>query len=549
MREDCAEVLSGEAGSEHGDQELWDLLSRADCLKAKDNKATLTRWFEFLTRWRQYDKEYGFHQFSVNLACLQTGVFRKVCEMPVWQLPAKRIALAKAAAKKAGKKQNMAQQSAADKLNRQRDQAKNALHLTALVMGQPMQQRKGKLILEITKPCYTAFAKELRGMASKDGVLSYYTIYALHAYGFVLSATFATLQSPAALARMRFVTEGAKAGHYQTQMRAGASSSSSSSALPPFFRPLVLLPQDEEEGEMANLAWALAMGVVRHRGMSMHGYAMALAGTFVLLIARSATDREEGLRMHKEMWESIEEAERQQFSHSSVRKLLMGIFFLHNPVIREVLLGFAQHNFWVIPPGIASVARCVFEGWGSSAIVERGFQRCRDHARSSTNREMNRQTRFFVPYERELTKEHGRGEVHVAQADLHSGAKPTPKGVFEAMAAHRASRTSTSKPSWNQRRATTARTRRACSSSWRRGRCCASRQRMACGTRSTWLGTRSSRRRDPSSSRGVRGLPTLCSALPHLLRLCGRPRSIVRCSFASGGRRWDQAFEHRGSRS
>lgn len=138
-----------------------------------------------------------------------------------------------------------------------------------------MQQRKGTLILEITKPCYTAFAKELRGMASKDGVLSYYTSYALHAYGFVLSATFATLQSPAALARMRFVTEGAKADHYQSRMRAGASSSSSSSALPPVFRPLVLLPEDEEEeGEMANLAWALSMGVVRHGGMSMNGYAM-----------------------------------------------------------------------------------------------------------------------------------------------------------------------------------------------------------------------------------------------------------------------------------
>lgn len=86
LRADMSGSLAAPEGSAEEAHEIWARVSAADCLRVKTNKATLSRWFEFMSRYQQFDDEYTCNQFMVNIACKATSVYRRVIDMPVWGL-------------------------------------------------------------------------------------------------------------------------------------------------------------------------------------------------------------------------------------------------------------------------------------------------------------------------------------------------------------------------------------------------------------------------------------------------------------------------------
>lgn len=159
--------------------------------------------------------------------------------------------------------------------NEQKAKCRNAMQMSALILGQPLQQRKGRIVLVLTSAIKHAFSKELAGFDSPKLTFQFYLSFARDGYHLVLKKTFALLFKPDALERMMFELEG-------------ASSASSSAAGPAMvFRPVGLLPCDEVEGKMAALAWSFACALVKHLALSMLSYLQLPPGIFALLLSRS----------------------------------------------------------------------------------------------------------------------------------------------------------------------------------------------------------------------------------------------------------------------
>ena len=188
IADDIRHKLTSEPGSEEEREQVWKVLKQSKCLRVSGNRATLTRWFEFLAQYKGFDEEYHIHLFQFCLALYYTGVFKSVGEMPIWGGSAKaRVQKTELKVKAAGSTgKTMAQVSAEEQLAEARVKCKNAIHLAALCLGDAGAHRRGRLIIEVGSPLYDAFSKELAGCSDPKQTRLFMMSYAKFGYSIVL---------------------------------------------------------------------------------------------------------------------------------------------------------------------------------------------------------------------------------------------------------------------------------------------------------------------------------------------------------------------------
>lgn len=433
---DLRPQLTSEPDTAEEQAEIWKKLGESKALHVKSNKATLSRWFEFLERYEQFEKEYTVHQYHFNLTCHYTGAFKHVKDMPVWNEPLAQVKLPARAPKaeaKARGKVGMSAQEAKERLDQQRAKCINAMHLCAVIVGQPLQQRLGRVIVAMTKPIKQAFSKELVGLATREGIWNYYTSFAKHGYSYVVLKTFFVLYQAKTLQYMGFQMHCDDAERVRIAFGLGVAASSSDASQPIFPKVADLKGELADDYHVAETAWKLGIALVGHRATSIGIYQHMLLGCAILLCSPSRSVVRAALARLECMWELVAKAEAHLVAHPELQEVFLSIPFLYNPVLREVLVLLAQHSFKCVPPAVETLVFTIFKGFASSVIVERAFQRCVDYGRNSNNKCMHRPARYFVPHERALLKEHDRAEVEVDCTELTQAGRVVPKAAYDAL--------------------------------------------------------------------------------------------------------------------
>eukprot|EP00971_Amphidinium_carterae_P326768 6457769-Amphidinium_carterae.1 len=412
--------LSEEEGSQEEEQEAWAVLQTSNLLTRRSNRVTLTRWFEVVDRWAEFDKEYFAHHYCYCLYLWKTGVFSSIEDMPIWGLRTFQLRSKPTKAKQTGKHVTMQEASAQEILETERVQAKNAIHLASNILGQPGMQRSGKVMLQIGQVLYSAFSKEQQACSTAGATAKYQMSYAQHGYSMVFTRIFGRLRSVASLRACLLCLgtppEDAK-DFYSKACPSSATtpSTSTSSSTPVLTEPLLMsclkpMPGDELDFEVGESMWALAASTVKQRGMSICNYTSSLLGYFVLLKG-NADVASECLRTLRKWWQCLVWVEPRRHKHAELMKVFNKIGFLQNVVIREMMVTLAQHDFQVVPPNVMSVVEGMYQGFANTILVERCFQALRDEKRKTTGSVMSRQRRWMVPVQRELLTSMGWPEV------------------------------------------------------------------------------------------------------------------------------------------
>lgn len=109
----------------------------------------------------------------------------------------------------------MAVAAAEEKMAATRVKCKNACEMAARSLGDPGSQRRGRIIIEVGTPLYSAFSKELAGASKPETSRKFHVAYSRFAYSFVFRQIWGKLTDNAALARMMFSFEPTDGGSYR----------------------------------------------------------------------------------------------------------------------------------------------------------------------------------------------------------------------------------------------------------------------------------------------------------------------------------------------
>eukprot|EP00971_Amphidinium_carterae_P347803 6489995-Amphidinium_carterae.1 len=422
--------------------DLWKQLQTSMALTRQGSRTSLTRWFEFISRWKVYDADYTNYLYFYCLILYFSGKVETVMDLPVWDedlgaavVDAKSDMEEKS--KKGGQKQTMQQEqrekegTAEGKPQRR---AMNSVHLAALILGNKGSQRRGKIIIEVAAPLELAFNVEVQAISQPERMKELVLGNALHGCSKVLLDIFAILRDSDALERMRFCLHARNQSFYTSQLQKGpASTSSAASSMPQkMLRPIDIHDTDAEDAEMAELLYRLVTSTAKNRSLSMAGYTCAPPGEFLRLVSADSRIVEDGLECQKRNWEVLTQCESKQFEVQEVRELLKEIGWVQNVAVREVLIALAQHQFRLVPPTVTKLLENMLGGFSSTLVCEKAFQKLRDIRREAQSERTGRLTRYYWPVASQLLRDMGREEVTPTSANAadHRMPKSLPPSVF-----------------------------------------------------------------------------------------------------------------------
>eukprot|EP00971_Amphidinium_carterae_P227836 4519091-Amphidinium_carterae.1 len=424
-------------------QDLFKQLQTSISLVRQGSRTSLTRWFEFISRWKSYDAHYTNYLYLYCLILYFSGKVESVMDLPVWDedlgaaVVEARVGIEETGKKVSGKRTMQQEQREKEtqgdgKLQRK---AMNSVHLGALILGNKGSQRRGKIILEVAAPVESAFNTEVQAISRPETMKEVVMKYAVEGCSKVLLDVFAVLRDADALERMRFCMHARNQGFYTSQLGVAggsAGSRSASSAARKCLRRIEIHETDAEDSEMAELLFKLVTSTVRNRALSMTGYTCCPPGELLLLVSGEGSVVAEGLARQKKNWEVLVQSEAKQFEFHVVRDLLKEIGWLHNVAVREILVALAQHEFRMVPPGVSKILENMVGGFGSTLVCEKAFQKLRDIRRESQSERTGRLTRFYWPVASQLLQEMGRKEVSPTASTTEDQGMPRtlPQTVF-----------------------------------------------------------------------------------------------------------------------
>lgn len=330
--------------------------------------------------------------------------------------------------KKPGK--TMEQVSAEERLQASRTKCTNSVHLAVVCLGQPGAQRRGKIIIEVGRPIFTAFSKEVEACKSPKETARYHFAFAATRYKSVLQKVMGLSTDPGALARAQFDLSGNSGGH--ARPRSSGAASSSSSDPPRTMEALDVTGSDKEGAEFASLLFRLCCNVCARRSMSMQQCYSALPpGIFAMLRKRDAVAA--ALQELKAMWQVITGFEVLANANPALASVMRNVPFFLNPVVRDIFVLLSQHGFLLVPPAVTKMLRAIFDGFCQTVLVERAFQKLQDRRRPVRNNKIRRMKRFYNILSSGLLGEMGRREVGLKSGPLPSPMpRVVPKTCFEA---------------------------------------------------------------------------------------------------------------------
>lgn len=438
---DFSSKMHEEPGSEAEQRWLWRCVQGRHAFSRTDNRPTLTRWFEVVSRWLEYDKEYSAHFLSVLLALRETGVYKNIMQMPIWGEKVEMPEVDKETAKNRrppGMRKTMQMASAEERLRESRTKTKNALHLGAILLGQPDGRRRKTIVMLIGDILYKCFAKELSAFDDPAMLRKFLIAHSAFGGGYYLREVCSILTNSEVLVAMGFPpsAEGVDQEYYKTAHGTGGASSSSSSSPPKLLCEVKFREGDKEDAEMAELLWSLCFATVKQRSLSMGQHAETLPGQFLLLVAgrKDPETVKRGLNLMKEAWETLTEAEVMQHKYPSVMQVLKSVGWAWNTVVREILVLLAQHDFHVAPPAVEMMVNTIAQGYGGSVINERCFKAYADCKRENSNEQVSRVRRYFHPVKAKVLEQHGRADLDfsIPASEATQVPRRLPSSLYEA---------------------------------------------------------------------------------------------------------------------
>lgn len=426
-----------EPGSAEERAALWEQMKELRNLHTKGARTTTTRWFEFVKNYEEFERHYHSHLFCYCLVLWHTGVVKSILGLPVWDIEGAPCEVAATpVVKQGGQETPMNVEKREQSLAELRTKAHNAIHLAAIVMGQPGAYRRGRIVSEVGRIIDEAFRRELAGCSDPHDTFKYHLGHAMFGYSIVLRRVFGTLTNMSALQNMRFAFDPHKGDHYAKLRSRRTTSSSSKDQSPEFFaRAFESHEEHVDEQAFAKLLWNLCCYTTKHRALTVGHFLYLPLGQMALLLHPEDTWVKRGLELQKTNWEVLMEAERRQHTTPGVKAILHSISFMFQDVVRELMVLLAQHGHAFVCPPARSMLETIYKGFMHTVIVEKGFQRLQDMSREQKNSRSARCRRWHELATASLMRDMGRQQI-----EGHEGGMPAdlPRHIggemFEAMA-------------------------------------------------------------------------------------------------------------------
>eukprot|EP00439_Symbiodinium_sp_Y106_P025733 s712_g3.t1 len=431
---DMDSATSCEPGSLEEQELVFHKVSETVGAGVKGTRVNLTRWFEFISAYEDFQKEYHIHLYEYCLVLYHSGKLTCLADFPIWeahQVPVEWKSLLKGKTSGA-QKQSMQQTSNETKATERKTDAVNSLHMAAMILGQGGQFRRGRLLLSVGKVVHKAFQKELAGAYAIDRTFDYLLNHASQGHHLVFKKLWSIMFSLPMLEHMLFDVADTERAFYRQQLQVPASSST---AAP----PVQLEGLDLHEKHLADEAWAdqlwrLITATVKHRGLTMSQFLDMPLGQMVLLLSREESKVAQGLAKQKQNWQVLCAAEERQFSVGGVSKILDAVCFVEDIVVRELLVQLAEHDFQFVSPYVKETLETIYKGYAHTVVVERGFQKLEDICREQKNKEMSRLRRWYWLHESKVLQEFARPELQSNYAEVPPGIpRHLSKDLFHAL--------------------------------------------------------------------------------------------------------------------
>lgn len=399
-------------------------------LGKKGSRVNLTRWFEFLSGYEEFQASYHCHLYEYRLVLYYTHTLRSLPDFPVWEthsVPMEWKDLCKPTA------QSDQATKSEGKAAEQRNKAVNSVHMAAMILGQGGQFRRGRVLLCVGRMVRKAFASELQGATKADQTLAFHISHANHGHSLVFRRIFKVMSSTQSLEFMLFDFGDTEQDFYNKQFAPDLGAASSSSGPGLFLKRLAIHEKHIDEVGFAELVWSLVCATVRHRGMTISQFVDLPLGQMALLLG-SQQAIAKCLAKQKLNWQVLEAAERKQFTDGGVALLLKVVCFVEEQIVRELLIQLAQQDFKFVSPVAMNTLRCIYGGFCHSVVVEKGSQKLQDIGREQKDTQMSRLRRWYWLHQSQMLKEFERSEVDPATAVLGSGVpRRLPKSLFHAL--------------------------------------------------------------------------------------------------------------------
>ena len=291
LEADVRDIIGGASSSSTDRHALWQRLQTSMALSRQSSRCSLSRWFEWVSRWREFDKQYSCYLYYYCLILFYSGKVNSVLDLPIWsERLGALVVQAKSDLRDKQKKQSMAEEKAAAETTAAgtpQRKAMNSVHLAALILGNAGAQRRGKIMLEVAAPVEYAFNREVKAVSQPDTMRETVIKYVAEGYSAVLIDILGVLKDADALSRMRFTMHAQNKNFYQHQVQQQSTSSSSSSTTNPsqWQAAVEIHETDAEDAEMAELLFKVVITTVRCRALSMSVYTSSPPGQFCLLMA------------------------------------------------------------------------------------------------------------------------------------------------------------------------------------------------------------------------------------------------------------------------
>ena len=267
-----------------------------------------------------------------------------------------------------------------------------AMFVAVNLLARPELQQLVRMIYALLGPLYDSHSAHARDARSPEGALSYYVEQSRERFLDTLKTTFSLLGDLKTLGFVGFTTS------FDHLKRA-------------------TLPRHEEqladEDEQAGQAWALVVGLVRHRCASMAWHSRSWPGRLALFASPSLAERKKALTWLREDWAAFNRASEYAEASDVVGKLVKQSPF-QTVAVREVAevadetRGATEEE---VLDELKDYASAVFSGWGHSKIIEDALQRLRDREQRDTpNRRLDRVKQWSVLRDKNVIDLHKRVE-------------------------------------------------------------------------------------------------------------------------------------------
>lgn len=191
--------------------------------------------------------------------------------------------------------------------------------VVAKLLGDRHKQMLCKVIVTVTQPLLVAHTKEPKNLRAPKDVLEYSINYASGSYTFVLRKVMLTMYDVSAIAFVGLNTEATLSASLDFHGSCSSSSTSSQRSRP---EQVAWDGMISDEAEVASSWFLLAATMMRARLLSMMHWTDCFPGQFAPLLSESVAVKKEYLKVAKDAWEAITEAERLQHTSVSARELL-----------------------------------------------------------------------------------------------------------------------------------------------------------------------------------------------------------------------------------